>query len=164
MKRSSLVHRARGDARARLATAVVLGLGLVVGACGDEELRPCKSIPEGGCPLDRGGSCDDPACEMLYACFDGAWEEHERCGAGTESTSASVSASSSTGGCTPFAIDRTGETGGCAPDLLEPDCPADALETCAPCSLGCVDFYLCTGDGWTNVAHCSEEGDVISDQ
>lgn len=158
MKRRPHVDRGRTPAWcARIGVAL-----LAVGCGGGGDLRPCNDIPEGGCPLDRGGSCEDPACAVLYACFDGAWEEHEQCTANTQTT-ASVSASSSTGGCAPFEIDRTGETSGCQPDLLEPDCPADALDTCSPCSLGCVDFYLCLAEGWVNVAHCTEEGDVVSD-
>jgi hypothetical protein len=63
----------------------------------------------------------------------------------------------------PIEIDRAGETTGCAPDLQHPDCPADAAETCAAsaCLTGCTDFFLCTGEGWIDVAYCTEDGELV---
>jgi hypothetical protein len=70
------------------------------------------------------------------------------------------------GGCMPVALAHAREAEGCVPDLQHPDCPADALETCgdAACSTGCIDFFLCTEDGWTVVAYCTEQGQVIVTQ
>jgi hypothetical protein len=60
-------------------------------------------------------------------------------------------------------IDKTGETTGCEPDLQSPDCPVAAAEVCAAsvCLTDCTDFFLCTKDGWVDVAYCDEEGQLI---
>jgi hypothetical protein len=61
-------------------------------------------------------------------------------------------------------LDHTGEKSGCKPDLQEPDCPVAAAETCAgaSCLTGCVDFFLCTADGWVTRAYCDESGELIT--
>jgi hypothetical protein len=118
---------------------------------------PCGRIPDQGCPIGRGGTCDDPVCAALYDCVDGKWTSVQTCGSfdgGTDSGSMEA------GPCTPTGIDTTGATTGCTPDLQSPDCPAEAAEPCAEtaCLTGCLDFFLCTKDGWTAVAHCSDDG------
>jgi hypothetical protein len=60
-------------------------------------------------------------------------------------------------------LDHTGEVTGCTPDLQSPDCPASAAETCvaSACLTDCIDFYLCTAEGWKSVAYCDAEGQII---
>lgn len=147
-----------------------------VGAhCADLE-RPaeCGVIPGDGCPLDRGGTCDDRSCDALYACEAGGWRLVESCppdGDGGHGASGGVAgagaggaagAGAGVGGCAPATIDHTGEHTGCDQDLVEaPDCPVEAAESCHPCETGCVDFFLCTADGWDLVAYCTDEGEVV---
>src|SRR5438067_1179834 len=49
---------------------------------GCPELPPvqlCGEIPAGGCPIGRGGTCDDVTCNGLYDCVDGAWTLAKAC-------------------------------------------------------------------------------------
>lgn len=135
----------------------------VLASCGDgAELQLCGEIPEDGCPIGRGGTCEDAYCAALYDCVEGDWTRVESCpdfepptatntGTGTDST------------CTPIEIDRSEETTGCTPALLEPDCPAVAAEQCGSgaCLSGCADFFLCKESGWVDVAFCDEGGDLV---
>lgn len=150
-----------------------LAFCLLLAGCSDS-IAPklCDEIPAGGCPTGRGGTCDDPLCEALYDCLDGAWVLAETCngnaagsGGAAPSTTGSGAggacppgsgAGGNGGGCTPVTIDHTGEQGGCAPDLQFPDCPAAAAEQCSEtaCLTGCDAFYLCMQGGWTMVAYC----------
>lgn len=135
----------------------------------------CGEIPANGCPLGRGGSCDDAVCAGLYDCIEGKWTLAVDCPAdgGTGSTS-------STGGgadagpdaaCTPVAVSHEGELLGCQGDLQEPDCPAAVIDgACAEtvCLTGCIDFYLCLPDkgqvnqrSWAAVAYCDEDGLLV---
>lgn len=142
-------------------------LALTVLGCDLEQPLLCGQIPEGGCPIGRGGTCDDATCVALYDCVDGDWIETELCegvagggGAGGEGAT-----SSSAGGCDLMTLDHTGETRGCEPDLQPPDCPVEAAEVCEPCATGCVDFYLCIEGQeaplWTTVAFCEEDGTLV---
>jgi hypothetical protein len=148
------------DLRRLLAAASVVAL--VRAAYGSSApVLLCGEIPDGGCPIGRGGSCDDVACAALYDCVDGAWTEVERCSGGGVTTGGggpSGAGGEGGGACAPAVIDRTGEADGCTPDLLDPDCPAAAAEVCDPCGTGCADFFLCTADGWIDVAACDEDG------
>lgn len=150
---------------------------LLISSCYPYSSAPqlCDEIPEGGCPTGRGGTCDDPLCQALYDCIDGAWQKTEACsgaasGGGTTSTTGSGGDSGGGGGCTqgggaggsgctPVMIDHSGEQAGCMPDLQPPDCPAAAAEQCAEsaCLTGCDGFFLCTKDGWAEVAYCDAE-------
>lgn len=135
---------------------------LAATACGSPEgVQTCGEIPEGGCPLGRGGSCDDVSCTGLYDCVDGAWTEEVDCGDVAPATVTTTSGVGGGGGCEPPAIDREGEAEGCVPDLQEPDCPVAAAEVCPPCRTGCSDFFLCTADGWLDVAACREDGTLV---
>ena len=143
--------------------AFVLAFGLVVAGCGASSgVQTCGAIPDGGCPLGRGGTCDDASCAALYDCVDGDWTAVEVCdpGDGATTSSSVASGAGGGGGCEPPVLDRTGEVEGCTPDLLEPDCPAAAAEVCDPCSTGCADFFLCTADGWIDVAACDASGEL----
>ena len=134
-------------------------------AAGCQELpgvELCGQIPSGGCPLGRGGSCDDVVCASLYDCLGGKWIEVERCTSGTGGGGSGPGLDGGADACTPVVIDHTGETIGCTPDLQEPDCPAEAAEQCSEsaCLTGCTDFFLCTADGWKDVAYCTEDGQI----
>ena len=156
----------------RIAERIAAGLStaaLVVqlaAACSAGVSRPCSDIPVDGCPLDRGGTCEDPECAALYACYDGRWSLHERCeqGAGGDGGGGAAGGGAGAGGCAGVTIDHQGETIGCLPELQLPDCPAAIAESCQPCITGCGDFFLCTEEGWHLVAFCSEEGNVVEVQ
>lgn len=132
------------------------------------EAIPCGQIPDDGCPIGRGGSCDDVFCAALYDCVEGAWTVVTTCGAtdagadGSDGGAVDAGDAGDAGpdACSPTGIDHTDESVGCTPDLQDPDCPANAAEPCAEtaCATGCLDFYLCTADGWRGVAHCTDEG------
>ncbi|WP_437280725.1 hypothetical protein WME90_09245 [Sorangium sp. So ce375] len=127
-----------------------------------EEPQLCREIPQGGCPVGRGGTCDDAACGALYDCFEGAWTEVARCDAPGEPVEEAGVGGGPGGACEMITLDRSGEAAGCTPALQQPDCPAEAAETCVDtaCSTGCVDFFLCTAEGWRAVAYCDGQGRV----
>jgi hypothetical protein len=165
-------RKARGAARGGTwPTAALVGVAwaaaaLVPGACaGDSEPLLCGQIPEGGCPLGRGGTCADPVCAGLYDCVEGAWTLVTRCeqGGAGGAGGGPDGGDGGDGGCAPVMIDHTGEEAGCTPDLQHPDCPASAAETCeqTACLSGCFDFFLCKGEGWVEVAYCTEEGQIV---
>ncbi len=147
--------------RAILLGSLVLGalLGPLAG-CDSPGVQLCGEIPQDGCPVGRGGTCDDPYCAALYDCVEGDWTQTEAC---TQNPVTSASVGTGTGGggeggCAPLMIDHSTEVDGCTPDLQEPDCPAVAAETCPnPCLTGCVDFFLCETNGWRLVAFCAED-------
>lgn len=147
--------------------------GLLLSGCHGTELVLCDQIPEGGCPLDRGGTCEDAACEALYGCYDGVWKRVEVCdgnigaggagGAGGMGAAAGGAGGAGRAECTPIRFDHTGDTTGCIPSLQSPDCPAAVAESCPEkaCSTGCLDFFLCKADGWQAVAYCDEDGNFF---
>lgn len=131
------------------------------------ELKLCGEIPTNGCPLGRGGSCDDVSCSGLYDCVEGHWTLSVDCkreggssgGAGGGSADAGPDAA-----CMPVTIAHTGEVQGCKPDLQNPDCPVAAAEAVcreSVCLTGCDDFFLCKKDGWALAAYCDEEGELV---
>ncbi|WP_437637959.1 hypothetical protein [Sorangium sp. So ce854] len=128
------------------------------------EPQLCGEIPEGGCPIGRGGTCDDDACRALHDCRDGAWTMVARCDRHGEPAPDAGAGGGPGGDCEIVTLDRSGEASGCAPALQEPDCPAEAAETCAEaaCRTGCIDFFLCTEEGWRAVAYCDEQGRVTA--
>jgi hypothetical protein len=175
--------------RALLALALVLlavPAALVASpSCQDfPPLAPCQGIPDGGCPLDRGGTCDDLDCATLYSCNDGAWSFLQACHHPDAGTGGSPVTSDGgpiydggPDGCTPVVIDTTGQTTGCTPDNAFPDCPVAAAEGCAQsaCLTGCGDFFLCVSPGtgdcqdvdtpcWIDVAYCTDDGQLIVTQ
>lgn len=143
--------------------------------CYPAPLALCGEIPAGGCPIGRGGTCDDPTCTGVYDCVDGGWTALEICsanggaggaGGGTGGAGAGPGGGGAGGAsaCDHAVIDHTPETSGCEPPLVDPDCPAVAAE--APCiedacATGCLDFFLCTQDGWVDVAYCDPEGALV---
>jgi hypothetical protein len=184
--------RARGRPRRmkaiRLAFAAVLA-GIAAGALAvttlsatgcDSGVGPllCGEIPANGCPVGRGGSCDDGACAGLYDCVSGKWTLTTDCSA-DGGTSGSSGSSGSSGGdsgadaaCTPVVISHAGEMLGCKPDLQAPDCPVSLADgacmenVCAVTD--CAEFYLCIYDkdqvdhrSWAAVAACDEDGTLV---
>lgn len=143
------------------ALAALAGAALPVGGCfGSSEVQLCGEIPAGGCPLGRGGSCDDTVCAGLYDCVDGKWTREVDCPAngGTGGGDAGPDAV-----CSPVTIAHVGETTGCKPDLQNPDCPVAAAEAAcreSVCLTGCLDFFLCTKDGWALAAACDDQGEL----
>ncbi len=140
-------------------------------ACDATPPEVCGTIPDGGCPVGRGGTCDDASCRALYDCVDGSWILTETCssasGGGSNEGGAPSEGGTGQGGCTPVSFDRTAEVTGCSPDFESPDCPAAAAETCAPCLNDCVDFYLCLEPAfpsWTLVAFCDEAGELVVEE
>lgn len=146
------------------AGSLIASLTFLVAACDPEPLPLCGQIPDGGCPLGRGGTCDDATCAALYDCVEGDWARVETCAAGTGGSGAGGAGGQpvGSGGCSAVTFDHSAEVAGCAPDLQSPDCPAEAAESaCDPCSTGCVDFFLCLADGWQDVATCTEDGQLV---
>lgn len=154
----------------------MMALALGVVACGQSApVEPCGQIPEGGCPVGRGGTCKDPTCSGTYDCEGGEWTLLEACMNGSSSSSGLPSTSSSTGsgqgGSCGVTFDFGGlDTSGCVPDLETPDCPVLAAETCSACE-GCEDFFVCWSVAadcapahapcWLNVAYCDADGSVV---
>ena len=164
-----------------VATAVVAACALgsatlaASGCDSGNTLLLCGEIPAKGCPLGRGGSCDDDTCAGLYDCVGGKWTLSIDCTA-----DGGTSATSGTGGdagtgvdaaCTPVMISHAGELIGCQPGLEEPDCPVAVADgACAEsvCLTGCIDFYLCVHDpdplhdrSWSAVGYCDEGGQLV---
>lgn len=160
----------RSERRRWVLVVGVCAVGTTLAAvegCSSSRIETCGVLPDiTGCPVGRGGTCEDPSCSSLYDCVQGSWVLAEACEPTHGAGGAGGSGSASTGGeggvmCNGVTIDRTGEAVGCSPPLQEPDCPAGAAELCRPCSTVCVDFFLCTEDGWEAVAFCDGEGNVI---
>jgi len=158
------MHSRTASGSRLVVAAELVCMGFLVAACGSPlDVVPCGRIPGAGCPIGRGGTCDDVTCEGLYDCVEGAWTLVEECGQvvgqGGSGGGASVGGA---GGCAPaVTIDRANETDGCLPALQSPDCPANAAEVCEPCLTGCADFYLCEALGWQFVAYCDDEGLLV---
>lgn len=154
--------------------ALLLVTGMAAQACGSGSgVLTCGQIPDDGCPLGRGGTCDDAVCAGLYDCVDGHWQLVESCpgfgdggsGAGASGGSGAggqggAGAEAGAGGCEPFIFDHSGETTGCTPELVVPDCTMGAAETCHPCLTGCLDFFMCMADGWAWMAYCDDDGQL----
>lgn len=151
---------------------------LAASGCDDgATLQLCGEIPAKGCPLGRGGSCEDDACAGLYDCVSGEWTLAVDCtadgGAGaTSSSGGGADAGSGTDAmCTPVVVSHAGEAIGCQPGLEAPDCPVAVADgACAEsvCLTGCIDFYLCVhvadplhDRSWSAVAYCDENGQLV---
>jgi hypothetical protein len=126
----------------------------------------CGEIPEDGCPVGRGGTCDDVTCGALYDCVDGKWVSTKVCdhtGGGTGGGAHDGGVPPDGGQCTPVSIDTEGQATDCTPDLESPDCPVEAAFPCVEtaCLTGCVDFFLCTSMGWVDAAYCMDDGTFV---
>src|SRR5262245_362784 len=109
--------------RAMRRWAVMLSVGL---ACSSgPDIQPCGLIPGSGCPIGRGGTCEDETCDALYDCVEGQWTLVESCApSGSGGSSSSSAGGSGAGGCAGVSIDRTDEVTGGTPDPRERDCRA----------------------------------------
>lgn len=156
------------------ALASALGaLAPTVSCDGSPALQLCGQIPEGGCPIGKGGTCEDRSCAALYDCVDGSWTRVEQCPAqggagggaggvgGAPNGGAAGESVGGAGGCVHATIDHEGEVSGCTPELQLPDCTVDVAESCQPCLTECVDFYLCTAGGWSTVAYCDDDANLV---
>ncbi len=152
--------------------------------CNDgDPLKLCGEIPANGCPLGRGGTCDESICAGLYDCVEGKWTLAVDCSAdggkggdaggdgGVHPVDGGAEADAA---CTPVMLSHAGEAIGCQPDLEAPDCPVAVTDSaCAEtvCLSGCTDFYLCiqdpmqaNGKSWSAVAYCDDQGQLVVGQ
>lgn len=146
----------------------VIALATAVAACDSEPLPLCGQIPGDGCPVGRGGTCEDASCAALYDCVNGDWVLAEECpghGGGGGAGEGGSGGEPGEGGCNAPQFDHSNEVDGCRPDLQPPDCPAEAAEVCGdPCLVGCEDFYLCEREGWAFVGFCDADGQLVIEQ
>ena len=136
--------------------------------------HPCSDIPDGGCPLADGLSCDDPACAAVYLCRQGnVWELQKECpphppsDATVDVTDASEDADAADAGAIrDAAIDAPpGAYGGpgCV-DLQLGDCPLGVALACTAACCGCDDLYVCNAGNWDFWGYCGPNGPVYSPQ
>ena len=136
--------------------------------------HPCTDIPDGGCPLADGLSCDDPACAAVYLCREGnVWELDKTCPLHAPSDAAVVDASfdadAADTGKSPIsdaAIDApAGAYGGPGCVELElGDCPLGLALACSSSCCGCDDLYVCNAGNWNFWGYCGPNGPVYSPQ
>jgi hypothetical protein len=155
--------------------ALLAAFALALPDCRDSDLaiQTCGEIPDDGCPIGGGGTCDDVTCPALYDCEGGAWVLVQTCpnnllgGGGAGGNGAGGSGGLGAGGCEMVDIDIGEQAMGCMPDLETPDCPIEAAETCvnSACLTGCCGFDACKatpgGPEWTEVAFCNDQGQLI---
>lgn len=132
---------------------------LLFWACSEEPVaRPCRNVPDGGCPLSYGKACDDPACAAAYACEPGgAWRLDHVCAARDGAADAPQPGDA---GARDVDIDVPGAFGGpgCA-GLQAPDCPLGTALVCPNGSCcGCSDLFVCRDGGWDPWGTCSDGG------
>jgi hypothetical protein len=166
--------------RAFAALVVALGLGGAgCSSCAGSSIERCGVIPPLGCPIGRGGTCEDPTCSGVYDCVGGDWVLVEDCaptggggtgtgGMGGGATGGAGAGGGGTGGaggaCVVAALDHTGESDSCDPPLQSPDCAGAVAESLClheVCETGCVDFFLCKDEVWVDVAYCDEDGALV---
>jgi hypothetical protein len=154
-----------------LPLAIALGIHVAATSCQPlPEGAGCVDIPTDGCPIDRGGSCEDPTCHAIYNCNDGKWSLAQICPDGGTGGDVGIGSGTGTGGgdagpigeclnpttapdggpCPMANFDLTGNLGPdqCTPDLQLScgDCPYEvATGTCTDCICvsGCLTFYVC---------------------
>lgn len=128
---------------------------------------PCHEIPDGGCPVDNGANvCQDPSCDAVYACVDGAWQLEQTCPPRPHEAGVNGVDASDAGSTFDANIDAPpGAWGGpgCL-DLQMPDCPAGEGLACVqqPDCCGCTDLWACDDGGWTLWGECADGGIVLS--
>jgi hypothetical protein len=132
---------------------------IAVASCDDgPTVQPCTDIPAGGCPLARGVSCEDPACEAIYACRPGnQWELQGTC----PPVDAGPPFDANVPEAEPppvydAAIDAPpGAHGGPGCGLLQtPDCSLGFGLACPSGCCGCEDLFVCENGGWTFWGTC----------
>jgi hypothetical protein len=136
---------------------------LACGSCqGFEDAPNCGTVPAGGCPNWRGGSCDDKACARIYGCTTRGWAVEEVCEreGGVDDAGADGESEADASMCGDSIAMPDGLTDNCDPNAMQlPDCPINAALGCpsAACLTGCSDFFVCRVDGWSAAAYCDEE-------
>ncbi len=146
--------------RALAAVLSIVSVLVAIAACQDQTVvaRPCTNIPPGGCPINKGVSCEDPACEAVYACREGnVWEFQAHCPG--RDASRGVDAGPATDGGIAFdaSIDAPpGAFGGPGCMMLqEPDCPLGLAIACgANGCCGCEDLFVCENEAWLLWGRC----------
>lgn len=137
--------------------AVLLAVLLL--GCDSAIDRPCTNIPDGGCPLAYGKSCDDPACAATYACLPGnKWERRATCPqreAGAADAGPEAAPKDASIDAPPGAFGGPG----CA-DLQMPDCPLGTALLCTNGCCGCEDLFVCRDGGWDPWGTCGPDGAV----
>lgn len=130
---------------------------ILLGHCDAAAGRPCTNIPEGGCPLAFGQSCNDPACSAVYACLPGnQWELRGACApheAGAMDAGTEAALKDSNIDAPPGAFGGPG----CA-DLQMPDCPLGVAILCTSGCCGCEDLFVCQDGGWDLWGACGPDG------
>jgi hypothetical protein len=134
-------------------------------ACDDGPVpQPCSNIPPGGCPIARGVSCADPACEAVYACRPGnVWELQYRCperDGGSRPSPLDAAVDEPTAPAIDASIDAPeGAFGGPGcPSLQAPDCALGLALSCGQGCCGCEDLFVCEDGAWTLWGVCSDGG------
>jgi hypothetical protein len=158
-----------------LSAALLLALPA---ACAQDPapLPRCGQIPGEGCPIGRGGTCDDRTCTALYDCQMTTWVLVQTCtgnGVGGGGGGGGSLAAGGGGSCPMPKYDLEGqlpsERCDATQQLMSPDCPIEAGETCAQsvCLTGCTDFFICKNVSgeltWIEVAYCDCNGDLVID-
>jgi hypothetical protein len=136
----------------------VLVATALAGCQGFDEVPECSTVPAGGCPSSRGGSCDDKTCSAIYACTADGWQLQKVCdrdGGGDESDAEA----GSDGPVCGDAVTIDGSLSTCDPnEVLAPDCPLNVAVGCpgSACLSGCLDFFVCRTEGWVEAAYCDD--------
>jgi len=158
----------------RRSVLLLLPLAVVTAifACnnGTRNDHPCSDIPDGGCPIADGLSCDDPACAAVYLCRAGnVWELDKTCPPHPPSDAAivtSLDAAADTGAISDASIDAPPGAyagPGCV-DLELGDCPLGVALACTSACCGCDDLYVCNASNWIFWGYCGPNGPVYSPQ
>jgi hypothetical protein len=140
-----------------VALVAVLGLQVAAtSACGpDDAIVACKDIPDGGCPLASGVSCEDPSCKVAYACTaGGTWVVDHACPATDAMIAEPVP---------PIVLDSSFDApkGDLNCVTLEmPDCPASLAEQCGVGCCGCENLFVCNQGTWTPYGSCDGDGGI----
>ena len=151
-------------ARAIVLALVALGAAAASLAGGCSDVSPpiaCRDIPDGGCPIQGGVSCQDPSCAALYSCnnVDGGWTFVKTCPPSDGNVQDTNIPPPNDAG---YDIDAPpGAFGGpgCI-DLQPPDCPLGTALSCSSGCCGCEDLYVCDDGGWDPWGTCSADAGV----
>ena len=146
--------------------AAALGVALALGlACSDGATAvPCSNIPPGGCPIARGVSCEDPACEAVYACRpNNVWQLDHPCPARDASAprpEPEVDAGEDAPAIPDASFDAPpGAFGGPGcPSLQAPECALGVALSCGAGCCGCEDVFVCASGGWELWGTCADGG------
>jgi hypothetical protein len=142
-----------------LLTAALAAALAVAVACQDGiDDHACSNVPPGGCPLSHGVACDDPACQVVYACEPGGvWRFDHACPDRDAAADAPPDAPPDTGrpprDAAAFDVPPGANGGPGCMDLEPPDCPLGVAISCNDCC-GCEDLFVCQNGGWNAWGAC----------